>query len=131
MKALSIRQPWAWLIINGHKRIENREWYASYRGPLLIHASKTFDDDWAFWFIESRFPQIVLPQRHEYPLGAIVGEVNLVKCVSDWDSRWFVGPYGFVLEDPVAYPKPIPYRGSLGLFDVPDEILKVAWRQKS
>ncbi len=42
MKALSIRQPWAWAILHAGKRIENRDWRAapSYRGPLLIHASK-------------------------------------------------------------------------------------------
>lgn len=43
MKALSIRQPWAWAIVNGHKTIENRTWATTYRGPLLIHASKSLD----------------------------------------------------------------------------------------
>jgi len=36
--SLSIRQPWAWLIVQGHKPIENRTWPTTYRGPLLIHA---------------------------------------------------------------------------------------------
>ena len=40
MKALSIRQPWAWLIVCGHKPLENRSWPTPYRGPLLIHAAK-------------------------------------------------------------------------------------------
>ena len=40
MKALSIRQPWAWLIVNGHKDIENRSWPTRFRGPVLIHAAK-------------------------------------------------------------------------------------------
>lgn len=39
MKAISIRQPWAWLIVNGFKDIENRSWRTKYRGPVLIHAS--------------------------------------------------------------------------------------------
>ncbi|WP_245839042.1 ASCH domain-containing protein [Yersinia kristensenii] len=39
MKALSIRQPWAWLIVNGYKDIENRTWNTKCRGPVLIHAS--------------------------------------------------------------------------------------------
>ncbi len=42
--ALSIRQPWAWLIINGYKDIENRSWPTNYRGTFFIHASKTFDN---------------------------------------------------------------------------------------
>lgn len=50
MKAISVRQPWAWAILHAGKRIENRDWKGcSYRGPILIHASKgcgreEFDD---------------------------------------------------------------------------------------
>ena len=44
MKALSIMQPWAWLIANGHKDIENRSWPTRYRGPVLIHAGKREDE---------------------------------------------------------------------------------------
>ena len=40
LKALSIRQPWAWLIVNGFKDVENRNWRTHWRGRLLIHASK-------------------------------------------------------------------------------------------
>src|SRR5437016_10859136 len=43
MKALSVRQPWAWLIVNGHKDIENRSWQTKFRGKLLIHAGQRFD----------------------------------------------------------------------------------------
>ena len=45
MKVLSVRQPWAWLIVAGHKDIENRKWYTNHRGPLLIHASKAMDPE--------------------------------------------------------------------------------------
>lgn len=45
MKVLSIRQPWAWLIVNGHKDVENRTWDSYYRGPLLIHASSAKNGD--------------------------------------------------------------------------------------
>lgn len=45
MKALSIRQPWAWLIVNGFKDIENRSWDTKYRGLVLIHASKGMTKD--------------------------------------------------------------------------------------
>jgi hypothetical protein len=48
MRALTIRQPWAWLIVHGHKDLENRTWCTSYRGPLLIHAAGTMapGDHW-------------------------------------------------------------------------------------
>src|ERR1051326_1498970 len=45
VKALSVRQPWAWLIIYGGKDIENRDWPTSHRGPTLIHAGKQWDID--------------------------------------------------------------------------------------
>lgn len=41
MKALVIRQPWAWAIIEGHKRVENRTWRVSHRGPLVIVAGSS------------------------------------------------------------------------------------------
>jgi ASCH domain len=53
MKALSVRQPWAWLIIAGHKDVENRSWTTTYRGPLLIHAARRPDDVMAD--IENRY----------------------------------------------------------------------------
>lgn len=40
MKALSIRQPWAWLIVHGGKDIENRSWHTKFRGRFLVHAAK-------------------------------------------------------------------------------------------
>lgn len=42
MKALSIRQPYAWLIVNGFKDIENRDWPTKFRGRVLIHAGATY-----------------------------------------------------------------------------------------
>ncbi|MEI3544750.1 MAG: ASCH domain-containing protein [Alphaproteobacteria bacterium] len=41
---LSIRQPWAWLIVNGYKDIENRTWPTHFRGKVLIHAGKKWDE---------------------------------------------------------------------------------------
>jgi hypothetical protein len=47
-----------------------------------------------------------------------VGEVSIVGCVTESDSPWFHGPYGFLLADPIAYKKPIPFKGRLGFFNV-------------
>lgn len=44
MKALSIQQPWAWAIVKRDKRVENRTWPTTYRGPVLIHASQACQD---------------------------------------------------------------------------------------
>ena len=50
--------------------------------------------------------------------GAIIGEVDIVDCVTQSDSPWFEGPYGLVLANPTLYDQPIPYKGRLGLFEV-------------
>ena len=113
MKALSIQQPWAWLIVNGYKPVENRSWPTTYRGPLLIHAGKKIDTDGLEW-IRDEFPQIELPQRFE--VGGIVGRVQISDCVTRYDSPWFFGPFGFILADS----EPLPFhacRGRLGFFD--------------
>ena len=50
--------------------------------------------------------------------AALIGEVTITACVKESSSPWFVGPYGFVLANPVLYKEPIPYRGQLGFFEV-------------
>ena len=124
MKAISIRQPWVWLILNAGKDIENRRWATRFRGRILLHAAKgmtraEYDDAidplWA-----SGGPTIELPAFEDLERGGIVGSVEIVGCVSSSDSPWFCGPFGFVLRDP----KPIPfrpYRGELGFFEVCDQ----------
>lgn len=117
MKALSIRQPWAWLIVNGHKPVENRTWPTSHRGDTLVHAGKVFDDE-GLRSVLAAFPHLrgVLPRQYE--LGGIVGTAQLVGCVQQHPSAWFTGPYGFVFFTPRPLPF-VPARGELGFFDLP------------
>ena len=125
MKALSIRQPWAWLIVNGWKNVENREWPTRTRGRILIHASKGMtceEYDACRLFMASDGLNEAL--KHLPPMGAlerggIVGEAVILDCVTHHSSEWFCGPYGFVLDE--QHPTPFqPFRGALGFFDVPD-----------
>lgn len=114
MKALSIQQPWAWLIVNGYKDIENRDWETRGRGRVYIHAGKKIDKD-AIWWIKQEFPHIPLPET--FDAGGIVGEARIVDCVTKSDSPWFFGKFGFVIKD--AIPVPFrPYKGQLGFFPV-------------
>lgn len=125
MKALSIRQPWAWLIIHGGKDIENRSWHTKFRGRFLVHASasctrKEWGEAVAFALEAGiiKHPAEV-PPINELWLGGIVGSVELVDSVDTSDSPWYMGQKGFVLRDP----KPLPftsYKGRLGFFDVPE-----------
>ena len=65
------------------------------------------------------FPQVLLPDIHEFARGGIVGAVTLSDCVAEHDSPWFTGPYGFVLAE--AKPLPfVPLTGQLGFFAVPE-----------
>ncbi len=131
--ALSIQQPYAhWLSHPGMflsagirpKTIENRDWSTKYRGPLLLHASATFDHDAIDSWI-GRCPELeqVIPlDEKAYTTRAIVGLADLVDVVHQSNDPWFVGPYGFVLGN--ARPlEPIPYRGQLKLFPVPASLL--------
>jgi hypothetical protein len=144
VKALSGRQPWWWAILHAGKRIENRVWNTSYRGPILLHAAKgctrsEYEDalDWiqeTFGVAEvAQYPALAEMQR-----GGIVGRALIIGVIPpsgmppplwprDWkglDLRWHMEEqYGFVLADVEPLPF-VPFKGSLGLFEVPDEALR-------
>lgn len=122
MKALSIRQPWAWCILHG-KPVENRKWWTSYRGPLLLHAAKgmarhEYEECRDF---AARLG-LTVPNMAGLPRGGIVGRAKLVDCVSRHASPWFFGPQALVLANVEPLPF-IPLKGALGLFDVPEGVL--------
>ncbi len=114
--ALSILQPWAWCIVNGHKSIENRVWAGKHRGRLLIHAGKGIDQD-AFAFIRKMLPGVAIPPAGAIERGGVVGEVTMVDCVTSHPSPWFFGEYGFVFENPKVF-QFMPVRGQLGFFEL-------------
>lgn len=120
MKAISIKQPWSWAICNAGKDIENREWYTSYRGNILIHASKTIDS-YGYDFLN--FRNISPPSRKTILKGGIVGVATIVDCVTESNSEWFSGKYGFVLNNqkPVDF---IQCKGQLGIFNINIEVLQ-------
>jgi hypothetical protein len=113
-KALSVQQPWAWLIVNGYKPVENRDWPTNVRGEIAIHAGKTFDTDGYLW-VRATSPEIPLPRVEQFEKGGIVGRAVLADCVSHLDSLWFFGRYGFVFTNPRPMPL-VPCRGMLGFF---------------
>jgi len=111
---LSVRQPWAWLIVNGLKDIENRSRRTHHRGPLLIHAGLSLDD-----YTEENIESIRRTHGISVPLeldaGGIVGVIDVIDCVESHRSKWFNGLFGWVL----ANPRSLKFRlcnGALGLF---------------
>ena len=120
LPALSVRQPWADLIVWGIKDVENRSWPTPFRGRLLIHAGRRVDRE-AIARLERRFG-VVLPAGYEPRRGVLLGSVEVVDCVDAHPSRWFQGPWGFLLRAPRELPRPVPCRGRLGIFHLdPDE----------
>lgn len=147
MKALSIRQPWAWAILRAGKDIENRDWsdrYAGLRdaerlvragaGDFLIHASAgmtrgEYDDCLdtlhAIGRVRPFAPGLTFPSFCDLPCGGIVGRAQLCDVVRQHASPWFFGSIGLVIRN--ARPLPfIPLRGALGFFNVPDDLVREA-----
>jgi hypothetical protein len=124
LPCISILQPYAWLIVNGIKPVENRTWPTKFRGRILIHAGVRYPKgDYADDAENlTRRYGIAYPAREDM-VGGIVGEAAITDCVTSHPSEYFFGPYGFVMAEPKAYPKPIPYRGQLGIFGVPESAL--------
>ncbi len=136
MKALSLTQPWAQLVVMGEKHVETRSWNTKLRGRIAIHATKTFPR-WARDLITS--PPHYLSALQLYavepmPLGSIIGTVEIVdSCRTDdiqgiSEKEAAFGDYGhgrwaWSLKDAVNFSEPMPCRGALGLWEVPDNVL--------
>jgi len=115
--ALSVRQPWAWAILNG-KDIENRNWRRAYRGPIALHAAAGMtltEYREAMAFIRLVAPDLDLPGLDMLDRGGIIGVVEITDCVTSCRSAWFVGRYGLVLRNARAAPF-IPLKDRLGFF---------------
>ncbi len=127
MKALTIKEPWATLIISGYKKYEFRSWKTNYRGKILIHAGKTLEKD-----VEKRFEEYNL----KYNMGYIIGEAELVDCIlvdekleqeliklnkTVYGRSRHVGSYAWKLENIKKYEKPIHINGKLGLWNYNEE----------
>lgn len=103
MKAISIRQPWAWLVVNGHKDIENRSWATKHRGKVLVHTgvhnvTKAEYEDFVADCKSSKIKEY--PPIDGFKKGGIVGSVEVTGCVEKSKSRWFFGPS---IQGPIPY----------------------------
>lgn len=141
MKALSLRQPWAHYVVHLGKHIENRVWNTSFRGQFLIHASKgmtknEYAEAWRWVQNQGHACWASLPKYADIVRGGIIGVATLVGVVppntsslypalhypEGVDGRWHMREqYAFILRDirPTAF---VPWNGSLGFFEVGDDI---------
>lgn len=137
MRAISVRQPWAWAILHG-KPVENRgkPWPL---GEYALHASKlpapAKDGTVPYTFMEQVWEARSMARRTGLDWtgiltyeslyatsGAIIGVIEVVDCVTSHSSPFFCGPIGLVLANVRPLAKPIPCKGALGAWAVPPEI---------
>ena len=122
MKALTIKEPWASLIINGYKKYEFRSWKTKYRGKILIHAGMNTEKD-----AKEKFKEYNL----DYYKGAIIWETIITDCILV-DTKFneelrkinplvyvnnHTGIYAWKLNNIKKYDKPIYIKGKLGLWN--------------
>ena len=123
MKALSIRQPWASLIINGYKEYEFRSWKTNFRGEFLIHASKNIENENMDKFNEYNLV---------YPTGCILGKCTITDCIKVTkefeenlkEKNKLVyglskgrGGYAFKVEEIEKFDAEIPAKGKLNFWE--------------
>jgi hypothetical protein len=152
MRGISIRHPWAWAIVHAGKRIENRDWYCDYRGPILIHASKLrqtkrqvpteFVGEWRglqqildFIGVDKQSLPPVSYRSLMAESGGIIGRARIVDCILPdgrkvgggehplADDPWYGGAFGIVLEQVEPLPF-VAYKGALGLWQVNSKVLQ-------
>lgn len=147
MKALSLWQPWATLVMIGAKRIETRSWSTSHRGDLLIHAANKSTHEQIELRHEDPFRSALAEAGYrrwqDLPLGKMLGQVQLDDCLEivEPDSplrpgtmypppmpelafgRYEPGRYGMPLSSPRPFGTPIPYRAQQRMFSVHPETL--------
>jgi hypothetical protein len=106
MKVLNIAQPNAHNVIFNGKNIENRSTPTKIRGTIAIYGSKTCSRD---RFENQKIGDVKI---EDCSFGFIIGFVDVVDCIVEDQlksetKKWFQGPYGYVLENPIALPRPI------------------------
>ncbi|MDR3615604.1 MAG: ASCH domain-containing protein [Candidatus Obscuribacterales bacterium] len=130
LKALTLRQPFAWSVFNAGKDVENRTWPCKVRGTIAIHAA--YNQPEGVYAPSSKFIQSVLkklgkksvriPSLAKLDRGAIIGLVDIVDCVDGSPSAWFEGPIGFVFANARLLPKPVPCADKRRFFTLSDEV---------
>lgn len=123
LAALSVARPWAALIAQGHKPVENRGWFSRYRGTLVIHASQRWDR-----YAADLPPLVGLSgAKTDHPTGYLglaevvdVHHADLCGGCSPWAEP---GCWHWVLTTARPFPAPIPGPGQRGLYVPPDPIL--------
>ncbi len=126
MKTITIKQPYASLICEGIKDIENRSWPTKYRGSILIHAALkpvklTFEMPGQATAQEITMSSFLNSAEENNLFGCIIGSVYITDCVKGHNSKWAIKDnYHWVLAYPILFPEPIYTKGKLSFWDYPN-----------
>ncbi len=135
-KALSVRQPYAWLLVQDLKTCENRTWETKHRGTLIIHAgSKAMTKgDWAYLRDICNERKIPIPAADDPTLqtGGLVGAVYLADITAEPDSKWVAEWWdgeslAWLIDGALPFEELIPLKGRLKLFSV-ELPFEIQWR---
>lgn len=124
IKVLTVKQPWASLIVHGIKDIENRTWRTNFRGRVLIHSSGSYGKKFKVNLTDEQAKEAFTTIAKEcmfgcLPFGSIIGSIEIVDCVQNHPSIWAEEcVYHWVLANPILFEKPIvDVKGKLGLWN--------------
>lgn len=148
MKALSFSQPWLWAVLHAGKHVENRTWAPPIEmidQRIALHAAKSWDKERNYGTRDGRVVTAtgyllslkLDPPGHKesYPQSAIVGVATIDRIVTSPKSlsadqtRWFFGPFGWILKDVRVLKTPVAATGKLGLWTVPDNVESMVLEQ--
>lgn len=121
---LSVRQPWAELIVKGIKDIENRTWATGYRGLLLIQSTITFDwEAWHFPYVQEGLKKIGVSMPELLKRGAIIGAVEITGINGQNKSMWAErNKWHWHLRNAAKFEKPVIWKGQLSLWKAEDKL---------
>lgn len=131
MKALTLWRPWGNAILRWGKDIENRTWsppadIIDQGLPIAIHNGKQIDGEGAGAIMVALKGERSAFGMDAYellgPAGYVIGVVCVTGVCRESKSKWFAGPVGWCLADPIALPTPVRCRGAQGLWDLPADI---------
>lgn len=135
-KVLSVRQPYASLLVSGEKDVENRSRRTNYRGTVLIHASAKMHDVFLYLKKKRRVYPLTPFDEHilevcemvetfqDTLLSSVVGSVDIVDCIQDSTSEWAEkGQWHWVCANAKKFEHPIRnVKGKLGIWEWEGEI---------
>jgi len=120
------------LIARGIKKIENRPWVPGRRlqegARFAIHAGKKWDDRCLLKAEQLGVPKDVFDGQREIS-SVIVAVVTFAGIVTSSHDLWWMGPFGWLLEEPIPLPRPVPCRGAQGLWSLPSSVEKEVMAQ--